>query len=598
MSTLLARFIQNLQAIYRSHRDFILLLILFVTFRVLTLVAFRPGGLVLDYSDFYFSREFSQLTRQGYYPYANMWAPYPPLFPVVMIAIYQVSVLLPPWEFANLWYSLLLGGFFLLFEVGNFILLYLFALELYPTNREALRPCWLYAALFAPIYTLTGWFESYPLFFFLLSLYLLLKNRPYLSAFFTGVGFMIKLIPLILAPVAAQVVSKRTLQIANSKFTKGAQSEITNSEPKAPWGQFVFPFDLARITLYLVIVVATIILIGLPFYQMNPTLILNSQQLTTARQPWETIWAIIDGNYDYGMLPLDMRDLSWTPGSAPPTRIPWLPVTALFGLVYAFFYTRPLNWRQPHIVLAFTGFTLSLFMLWSKGYSPQWLGWTLFFSALLLPNLRGVIYATILSFANIIEGNFYFIMFPQEHWLLAATVLIRTALFVVLAIEFLWLIWPPSARVAKIRAWGVAIFVAVLLMGLIPAGLRLSQAYTDMRLGQSPYAATITRLQGEKVKGALLLNSHHTYDWFYPYLRRDYTLLMLDDYAPPGESVKIRTTALLNGLAASTNVLWVYDADASVTTPAEETLSIWLNNRPPAHIQDIDGGRLYLFILR
>jgi hypothetical protein len=58
----------SLQAIYHCHTDFILLLILFVTFRMLALVAFRPGGLVLDFSDFYWYRGFAELTRQGYYP--------------------------------------------------------------------------------------------------------------------------------------------------------------------------------------------------------------------------------------------------------------------------------------------------------------------------------------------------------------------------------------------------------------------------------------------------------------------------------------------------------------------------------------------------
>jgi hypothetical protein len=332
---------------------------------------------------------------------------------------------------------------------------------------------------------------------------------------------------------------------------------------------------------------------------MNPALILGSQQITAARQPWETVWALIDGNYDYGVIPLDMRDLSWTPGDAPPTRVPWLLVTALFGLIYAFFYTRPLNWAVPRQVLPFVGFTLCLFMLWSKGYSPQWLGWPLFFIALLLPNLRGVIYAMILSLANIIEANFFFIMFPEEHWLLAATVLVRTILLVVLAIEFLWLIWPQTVtlRIEKIRAWGLATLLAVLLLGAIPAGLRLSRSYVESRLRQSPYSATITRLQGEQVKGALLLNSHTVYDWFYPYLRHDYRLFMLDDYAPPDQSVETRTIGLLDSIAAQTDVLWLYDADASTTSPAEEVLSRWLGDRPPAHIQDIDGGRLYLFIL-
>ncbi|MEW5957058.1 MAG: hypothetical protein AB1801_04995, partial [Chloroflexota bacterium] len=341
-------------------------------------------------------------------------------------------------------------------------------------------------------------------------------------------------------------------------------------------------------------------LLGLPFYLMNPDLIFGSQQITAARQPWETVWALIDGNYDYGVIPLDMRNLAWEPGQAPPTRIPWLGVTALFGLVYACFYTRPLDWAKPRNILAFVGFTLCLFMLWSKGYSPQWLGWPLFFIALLLPNLRGITYAAILSLGNIVEANFFFIMFPEEHWLLTATVLIRTLLLLVLAIEFLWLIWPQAVtpRVEKMRAWGLAALLALLMIGAIPAGLRLGRSYFDQRLRRSPYAATITRLQGEQVKGALLLNSQPVYDWFYPYLRHDYPLFILDDYAPPGQSVEARTTVLLDDIAARTDVLWRYDADAAVTTPAEETLATWLGDLPPAHLQDIDGGRLYLFILK
>ncbi|HRV95652.1 MAG TPA: hypothetical protein P5526_26090, partial [Anaerolineae bacterium] len=142
--------LDKLQTLYRRHADFVLLLILFVTFRVLALVAYRPGGLVLDFSDFYWYRGFAELTHQGYYPYDNLWTTYPPLFPLVMIAIYQISALLPPWEHANLWFTLLLGGFFLLFEIGNFILLYLLALKLYGAKssevaiQQAIRPCWIY----------------------------------------------------------------------------------------------------------------------------------------------------------------------------------------------------------------------------------------------------------------------------------------------------------------------------------------------------------------------------------------------------------------------------------------------------------------------
>lgn len=614
---------RQLYAGYRRHPDFVILLILFITFRVLALAAFRPGGLVLDFSDFYWYRSFAELTRQGYYPYHNLWTTYPPLFPAVMIAIYQVSTLLPPWEYANLWFTLLLGGFFLLFEIGNFILLYLFALKLYASDREnsdltgflnlsgldnALRPCWIYAALFVPVYTVTGWFESYPLFFFLLSLYLLLEKRPYLSAFFTGVGFMIKLIPLILTPVAVQLLSSvkyqltigahKPLRVTRYEPDDNRESAISGSARRRP--RFIIPFDPARSAIYGAIFLVTVLLIAAPFYQLNPALIFGSQQITGARQPWETIWALIEGNYDYGIIPLDMRNVRWTPTEADSGRIPWLWVTGLFGVIYLFFYTRPLNWHSPRNVLAFVGFTQCLFMLWSKGYSPQWLGWPLFFMALLLPHVRGVTYGAILSLANIVEANFYFIMFPTEHWLLVTTVLIRAFLLILVAIEFLWLIWPDmvTARVERVRAWGLALFVVVCIIGSLPAGLRLGRRYFELRRQQSPYAATITRLQGEAVTGALVLNSHQVYDWFYPYLGQDkYELYMLDDYAPPGDSVEARTITLLEQLAAKTDVLWLYDADAAQTTPAEEALTAWLDGLPPAHIQDIDGGRLYLFIL-
>ncbi|OQY33208.1 MAG: hypothetical protein B6243_06710, partial [Anaerolineaceae bacterium 4572_5.2] len=152
--------------IYQKHQNFILLLILFIAFRALTLLAYRPGGLILDFSDFYWYREFSQLSRQGYIPYQNIWTTYPPLFPVLMLWLWKLSALFPPWDQANLIFSLLMGGAFLLFEIGNFILLYLIALKIYPLEK-AFKPVWIYAALFVPVYTVTGWFESYPLFFFL-----------------------------------------------------------------------------------------------------------------------------------------------------------------------------------------------------------------------------------------------------------------------------------------------------------------------------------------------------------------------------------------------------------------------------------------------
>ena len=567
--------------IYQKHQNFILLLILFIAFRALTLLAYRPGGLILDFSDFYWYREFSQLSRQGYIPYQNIWTTYPPLFPVLMLWLWKLSALFPPWDQANLIFSLLMGGAFLLFEIGNFILLYLIALKIYPLEK-AFKPVWIYAALFVPVYTVTGWFESYPLFFFLLSLYLLLRGKPYLSAFFTGVGFMIKLIPLILLPIGMKLLPQKSEQ-----------------------GRLRIPalnvnFDLKQVGLYLFIFVATVVVIAYPFYQLNPDLIFGSAQITGARVPWETVWALLEGNYEYGVIPLDMRNLAWQPADGPGSSLPWLWITLAFGLLYTFLYTRRIDWQNPKAAVAFTGLTVSLFFLYSKGYSPQWLGWLLIFTSLLLPNLRGALYAVVLSFLNIIESNLFFPMFPGEHWLLTATVLLRSALIVALAIEFSLIVWPQLATptVIKARRYALALGLATLLLATFPAGLRLKNAYFQTRLEQSPYRASISWLHEQPVTEAILMNDHAAYDWFYPYLRRSHQFYMLDDYADANTTVEAKTLRLLDSIAAQHKALWIFDADPAHTTPAEAATIEWLDGLSPAHQADIDGGRLYLFILK
>ena len=53
-----------------------------------------------------------------------------------------------------------------------------------------------------PLYVLLGTLESYPLFFLLLGLYLSLRRRPRLAGLAAGIGFQIKLLPVLVLPVA------------------------------------------------------------------------------------------------------------------------------------------------------------------------------------------------------------------------------------------------------------------------------------------------------------------------------------------------------------------------------------------------------------
>ena len=568
---------KSLTNLYQRHHNFILLLCLFISFRALVVLAFRPGGFVLDFSDFYFYRVFAEVSREGYIVYENLWTTYPPLFPWLMINIWELSALLPPWEFNNLWFNLFLSATFLLFEAGNFILLYLMALKLY-SPQKAFKSAWIYALLFAPVYTLTGWFESYPLFFFLLSLYLLLCGKPYWAALSSGLGFMVKLIPIILLPIGA-----KHLPIYRDKWRL-----------VIPWLQV--DLDLTAFGRYLLTFGLTIFFIGLPWYLRNPDLILAPFFMTGFRPAWQTIWALLEGNYDYGVIPVDMRNLDWASLEPAPSSLPWLWITLGFAIIYTLLFTRKVAWKQPKVTLAFTGLTVCFFFLYSKGYSPQWLGWLFVFIALLLPNARGVFYALLLDGANIIESNFFITIFPDEIWLLQSTVLLRTLLIVVLGTEYSLLIWPnlDSVRIVAWRRYAL-VFLALGLVMSLPFGLiRLGQAYFDLRLVNSPYRNSITWLKEQPVKEAIILNSHDTYDWYYPYLRQSHEFYMLDSYENAG--LTERTQRLMAQIAAEHQALWVYDSDPENTTPAETSMQVWLADSQLAHQADIDGGRLYLYI--
>jgi hypothetical protein len=140
------------------------------------------------------------------------------------------------------------------------------------------------------------------------------------------------------------------------------------------------------------------------------------------------------------------------------------------------------------------------------------------------------------------------------------------------------------------------------------------QGYFEARYQLSPYRATIETLRAARQlppdqagrrsnvkrapEAALVLNSydHQTYDWLYPYLRRDFTFYMLDDYAPPGESVETRTVARLNRIVAIQQDWWLFDSDPDSQSPSEAVAADWLvTHGTLLDVRDIDGGLLYHF---
>ena len=70
-------------------------------------------------------------------------------------------------------------------------------------------------------------------------------------------------------------------------------------------------------------------------------------------------------------------------------------------------------------------------MLYSKGYSPQFLVYLLPFMVLLMPNGRGLTYALVLTGLNVLEQPIYFVLLPDENWLLIFVVVMRFILTIV-----------------------------------------------------------------------------------------------------------------------------------------------------------------------
>jgi hypothetical protein len=385
-------FVQSVKSRLQPHRGFLLILLLFVSFRLMMAMAYPPEALT-SYSDYPYFYALADLARQGYYPLLHYWYEYPPVFPYLSQAVYAVT---------NGYhaYATLLAAVMLIFEAGNLALLYLIAAEIH-SRETSLKIAWIYSCLLVPVFFLWSGLDSLSLFFTLLSLLWLLRNCHAPSAVALGLGLMTKYLPGILLATVWRFVKRRNALA----YTLIAAS------------------------------VATAIL--LPFAIASPTYTLASLRSQASKSSWQTIWALIDGNYITGLFGPVADHLDPTRAGLQlhnPSRIPWFITVPLFGLIYLYLFSRPMDTRDKRVVLSFTGMTLCLFFLWSKGWSPQWQVMLIPLILLVFPNGRGMLYCLVLGFVNFLEWPI--ILSRSLNRLLIVTVPLRTLLVLLLLLEF------------------------------------------------------------------------------------------------------------------------------------------------------------------
>ncbi len=385
-------FAQSIQSRVQPHSGFLLILSLFVSFRLMMAMAYPPEALT-SYSDYPYFYALADLARQGYYPLLHYWYEYPPIFPYLSQAVYAVTS-------GYHAYATLLAVVMLFFEAGNLVLLYLIANEIHD-KETSLKVAWIYSCLLVPIFFLWAGLDSLSLFFTMLSLLWLLRNRHTLSAVALGLGLMTKYLPgILLATVWRFVKRKRAL-------------------------------------IYTLIVAVVAMAIILPFAIASPSYTLASLRSQAGKSSWQTIWALIDGNYTTGLFGPVTDHLDPTRAGLQlhnPSRIPWFITVPLFGLLYLYLFSRPIDTRDKGALLSFTGMTLCLFFLWSKGWSPQWQVMLIPLILLVFPNGRGVLYCLVLGFVNFLEWPV--ILSRGLNRLLMFTVPLRTLLVLLLLLQF------------------------------------------------------------------------------------------------------------------------------------------------------------------
>ncbi|MEZ4861040.1 MAG: hypothetical protein R3C14_07035 [Caldilineaceae bacterium] len=558
-----------MRTFYRVHAGFFALLVLFAAFHLLALLLFRPGGLIADASDYDFYYEWGLQGPRGYTTFVNLWTAYPPLFPALMLPVFAWSSRIPPWVEPRLFFHLFFGLELLLFECGNLILIYRLARKLgypplgalasassahydansLPSLSPILHPALLYALLFVPVYTMIGWFEAMPLFFMLLGLDLLLSRQRWGwlgSAVAAALGFLIKLTPALLVPLAIRWL--------------GAQ--LSWRAVRTTWFKPQSPHNLLRPALYSLLFAVIVVGVGYPLAQGNLALALSSFRINSIRPPWQSVWALLDGYYGYGLVPLDMRNLIGLERQLWPSQLPWGGITLAFVLLYLWLYTRAYNWQAPRTPVAFAAVSVIWLFLYSKGWSPQFLVWILAFLVLLLPTLRGILLMIMLSLINVAESHFYLVMLPDQHWLMAATVITRTLLLVLIAAELLGQIWPGVNTGLHLQRVAAQAGVGVMLLALVGASVGaapLSQAYTASRLAKHPCREAIAYLEQEAIWPNQRIVSDQIEVWrdFYPWLGDAYTLRVIDGYDPTDRPWDEMIAARLDAYAGQDEFWWV-----------------------------------------
>jgi hypothetical protein len=369
-----------------------LVLSLFIGFRLMMLMAW-PAEALTQYGDYQYYYNLAALSEMGHLPFLDYWSEYPPVFPFLSVAIYQLS----GGVFKN--YALLLSLTMIAFETGSLVLLYRMASEI----RDRSQATWVtgaYVALFIPVFIWLATFEAMTAFFVLLTLFALRRGQSRLTGIAIGLGVVIKVLPILL--------------LATVWRTRGCRAALVSG---------------------LLALLVCLVVLG-PLLILSPDYTLASLQSQGSKSSWQTVWALLDGNKAntgiFGPVADHFDPVKARTQLYNPSRVPaWLTLIP-FALLGLFIFTRPVL-RDAEDPFIFAALTFTIFFLWAKGWSPQWQLFLVPLLLLSLPVQRAVLFLLVLGFINLLEWPILLSRGLTE--LLPLTIVARTIVLVLLGWE-------------------------------------------------------------------------------------------------------------------------------------------------------------------
>ena len=438
-----------------ARRELALIFGVFVTARLMAVWWFQPLHTEID--RFFFP--FGWLQGRGIYPFVHYWLEYPPVLAYSLVGLRALAAALcgtgsVAWESHCLVRAVQL--FSIVWETASLALIYAMA-KLLRGPKAAARACWLYVGLFSTAFVALSYLETFPVFLVLAAIFLAVYSRPVWSAAVVGVGFMAKLFPIAVLPAALKC------------------------EPKWRW-------RLAPLAAFLLVALG----IGSPFLVRGGRWLGLFFEATARRAPWQTVWALIDKNHQFGYVgpPREAQNDAFftspqfgvVPGtkeildSAPPdvfgpppvqnqrtiyyyiashfaTKLDFVSPAAgkggAYGWVYgavgiaaAFFYAVTFAFLPaalpPRRRVFFAAFTVFALFLCAKGWSPQFVAYLVPLLLIAFPLEEAGLWAVLLTVIAFLEMPVWaaFVhghpgMVVADLLLLQATVIARTALLLV-----------------------------------------------------------------------------------------------------------------------------------------------------------------------